>query len=228
MIERCTGGFPRRIDPGGRSLQEAYRCNSIFKISAGPGRSSGTQDILNKRTSCHQIKSHHWLRFWPPVTSAWSVSRPTGYAGGRTGPGAFPCRPSLIFAFWHNRFIMMPYCYRHHFRKKRIAVIVSQSRDGELVGKFLDRYRFKSIRGSSSRGGRKAMLALLRLLKEDLDAAIAADGPRGPTLPGPGRHYHPGLDGRPSVVPASYRSSLPDCFSEKLGPFPSPPARNPN
>ena len=114
----------------------------------------------------------------------------------------------IIFAFWHNRFIMMPYCYRHHFRKERIAVIVSQSRDGELVGKFLDRYRFKSIRGSSSRGGRKAMLALLRLLKEDWDAAITPDGPRGPRYQvQDGIITLASMAGLP-IVPASYASSL--------------------
>jgi lysophospholipid acyltransferase (LPLAT)-like uncharacterized protein len=88
-------------------------------------------------------------------------------------------RPA-IFAFWHNRFILMPYYYRYRLGKERIAVMVSQSRDGGIVEGFLDRYRFRTVRGSSSRGGRRAVISLLRLLKEGWDAAVTPDGPRGP------------------------------------------------
>lgn len=85
-----------------------------------------------------------------------------------------------IFAFWHNRFILMPYYYRYFLGRERIAVMVSQSRDGGIVEGFLDRYRFRTVRGSTSRGGRRAMISLLRLLKEGWDAAVTPDGPRGP------------------------------------------------
>jgi lysophospholipid acyltransferase (LPLAT)-like uncharacterized protein len=85
-----------------------------------------------------------------------------------------------IFAFWHNRFILMPYYYRYHLGQERIAVMVSQSRDGGIVEGFLDRYRFRTVRGSSSRGGKGAVISLLRLLKEGWDAAVTPDGPRGP------------------------------------------------
>lgn len=108
------------------------------------------------------------------ATSNWEVEgfEPTGeiLGGGR----------HAIFAFWHNRFILMPYYYRYHLGKERIAVMVSQSRDGRIVESFLDRYRFRTVRGSSSRGGRRAAISLLRLLKEGWDAAVTPDGPRGP------------------------------------------------
>jgi len=85
-----------------------------------------------------------------------------------------------IFAFWHNRFIMMPYIYCSYFHKNRIGVIVSRSRDGELVGAVIKRFGFLPVRGSSSRGGKEAFLELARLLKKGWDVAITPDGPRGP------------------------------------------------
>lgn len=112
-----------------------------------------------------------------------------------------------IFAFWHNRFIMMPYIYCSHFHKNRIAVIVSRSRDGELVGGVIERFGFLPIRGSSSRGGKEALLNLSRLLKEKWDVAITPDGPRGPRY-----HVQDGIislaasSGAP-IIPVSYAST---------------------
>jgi len=108
------------------------------------------------------------------ATSHWETEgfEPTGEILRRGRP--------VIFAFWHNRFILMPYYYRYKLGRNRIAVMVSQSRDGGIVEGFLNRYRFRTVRGSSSRGGKKAMIALLRLLGENWDAAVTPDGPRGP------------------------------------------------
>ncbi len=114
----------------------------------------------------------------------------------------------VIFAFWHNRFILMPYYYRYRIGRERIAVLVSQSRDGRIVRDFLDRYRFRTVRGSSSRGGRGAMLALLRLLREGWDAAVTPDGPRGPRYRvQDGIITLAAVAGRP-IVPVSVASSL--------------------
>ncbi|MDP8214114.1 MAG: lysophospholipid acyltransferase family protein [Candidatus Euphemobacter frigidus] len=114
----------------------------------------------------------------------------------------------VIFAFWHNRFIMMPYIYRFRFRKERIAVIVSLSRDGELVGRFLGRYCFKVVRGSSSRGGKRAFLKLIRSLRNGWDVAVTPDGPRGPRYRiQDGIISLASVSGAP-IVPVSYASSL--------------------
>jgi len=115
---------------------------------------------------------------------------------------------NLIFAFWHNRFVVMPYIYRCLLNRSRITVIVSQSRDGALVAGFLDRYGFKTVRGSSSRGGRRAMLGLVRNIRNGWDAAVTPDGPRGPRY-----RVQNGIitlaaaTGVP-IVPVSYASSL--------------------
>lgn len=113
-----------------------------------------------------------------------------------------------IFAFWHNRFILMPYYYRYRLGKERIAVMVSQSRDGLIVKNFLDCYRFRTVRGSTSRGGKRAALELLRLLRDGWDAAVTPDGPRGPRyLVQDGILTLASVSGLP-IVPVSSAASL--------------------
>ena len=78
----------------------------------------------------------------------------------------------------------MPYAYRG----RRISVLVSQSRDGELIARTVARLGIDSSRGSSSRGGIAGMRSLLRKAAEGWDIAFTPDGPRGPL-----REVQPGV-----------------------------------
>jgi lysophospholipid acyltransferase (LPLAT)-like uncharacterized protein len=98
-----------------------------------------------------------------------TVSRPRWEESEREGEG-------VIFAFWHNRLLLMPYAARD----RKVAVLISQHRDGELISRTMTRFGFSSVRGSSSRGGEMALRKMPRLLKEGYDVAITPDGPRGP------------------------------------------------
>lgn len=84
-----------------------------------------------------------------------------------------------IFALWHGElFPLAAYAKRFDCR---FAIIVSQSKDGEFIARFLERNGHTTIRGSSSRGGVKALIQTKRLiLKEKLIGGITVDGPRGP------------------------------------------------
>ncbi len=82
----------------------------------------------------------------------------------------------FILAFWHRHLLLMPYAYRG----RRISVLVSQSRDGELIARTVARLGIDSSRGSSSRGGVAGMRTLLRKAAEGYDLAFTPDGPRGP------------------------------------------------
>src|SRR6185503_13562006 len=82
----------------------------------------------------------------------------------------------FILAFWHRHLLLMPYAYRG----RRISVLVSQSRDGELIARTVARLGIDTSRGSSSRGGVAGMRALLRKAAEGYDLAFTPDGPRGP------------------------------------------------
>ncbi|HWM93024.1 MAG TPA: lysophospholipid acyltransferase family protein [Thermoanaerobaculia bacterium] len=82
----------------------------------------------------------------------------------------------FILAFWHRHLLLMPYSYRG----RGISVLVSQSRDGELIARTVARLGIDSSRGSSSRGGVAGMRTLLRKGQEGYDLAFTPDGPRGP------------------------------------------------
>jgi lysophospholipid acyltransferase (LPLAT)-like uncharacterized protein len=90
----------------------------------------------------------------------------------------------FILAFWHRHLLLMPYAYRG----KRISVLVSQSKDGELIARTVARLGIDSSRGSSSRGGIAGMRSLLRRAAEGWDIAFTPDGPRGPL-----REVQPGV-----------------------------------
>jgi len=89
----------------------------------------------------------------------------------------------LIFAFWHNRIFLLPYLFRKYWiprGRQRVAVLVSRSKDGQMLADVLSAFRLRCVRGSSSRGGREALRELTRLVEEGFDIGITPDGPRGP------------------------------------------------
>lgn len=90
----------------------------------------------------------------------------------------------VLFAFWHRFQLLM--VYEH--RGTGVNVLVSQSRDGELIAQALHRFGFKTARGSSSRGGSAAFMELLEFVEKGGQAAFTPDGPRGPY-----RSVQPGL-----------------------------------
>lgn len=84
---------------------------------------------------------------------------------------------NVIFAFWHGRQLMMPFA---PFNIGRAAVLISLHHDGELISRTISYFGLKSIRGSTTRGGLRAVLQMIRMSRENLDIAITPDGPRGP------------------------------------------------
>jgi len=82
----------------------------------------------------------------------------------------------FLLAFWHRHLLLMPYAYRG----QKISVLVSQSRDGELIAQTVAHFGIAAARGSSSRGGVLGMRTLLRQGAAGYDLAFTPDGPRGP------------------------------------------------
>ena len=82
----------------------------------------------------------------------------------------------LLYAFWHGK-LWLPVYY---FRGLDYLVLSSLSRDGEYMTRVLKRYGYQIIRGSSSRGGSRALLALIKEIKKGNSAFITPDGPTGP------------------------------------------------
>lgn len=85
---------------------------------------------------------------------------------------------SWIYAIWHTNVLLSPYLHRG----QNVNVMISSSKDGEIINRVVYRFGNKAIRGSSSKGGMKALRALLDELKKGCPAAITPDGPRGPAF----------------------------------------------
>lgn len=83
----------------------------------------------------------------------------------------------FIGVVWHKDLLFALDFFR---RRKKIVVMVSRSKDGELVSRALNRMGYRTVRGSSSAGGREALTELTDLLRQGWGSAIIADGPRGP------------------------------------------------
>ncbi len=83
---------------------------------------------------------------------------------------------SAVFAFWHGR--QLPFVHTH--RNEDVTVLVSQNRDGQYATNILNSMGFSTVRGSSSRGGMKALGEIAGRLRSGMDCAITSDGPRGP------------------------------------------------
>lgn len=81
-----------------------------------------------------------------------------------------------VMAFWHGSLLLMVYAYVG----EKLTFLVSWHRDGELVTRVMERFGMNPTRGSSSRGGIRALYSLLKKVKEGYDIAFTPDGPKGP------------------------------------------------
>jgi len=116
---------------------------------------------------------------------------------------------NFIAAFWHGRQLMMPFANKG----KRISILISQHRDGELIARTVAYFGFHAERGSTTRGGAAALRRLVRRARAGDLVVMTPDGPRGP------RHVvQPGilklamLTGLP-IVPVTFGASKKKSFS---------------
>ena len=82
----------------------------------------------------------------------------------------------VALLLWHGQ--LLPLLYVMRFQS--IASLISTHKDGELIAQVAKRLGCKLIRGSSSRGADRALLGLVRALRDGFTVAVTPDGPRGP------------------------------------------------
>jgi lysophospholipid acyltransferase (LPLAT)-like uncharacterized protein len=95
----------------------------------------------------------------------------------------------FIVCFWHNRILGITYAFDRIYPRHRsgVTVLTSPSKDGEILAQLVAVFGMGSVRGSSSRRGSRALLELVRLIRDGRDIAVTPDGPRGPRYSlGPG------------------------------------------
>ena len=86
-------------------------------------------------------------------------------------------KQGFIFSLWHGQ--LLPLLWQH--RGEGVFVLISEHRDGELVARAAASLGFGLIRGSSTRGADRALIAIIRQLQAGNEVAITPDGPKGPT-----------------------------------------------
>jgi len=108
-----------------------------------------------------------------------------------------------IMAFWHGRILPATIFFQH----RGIVVITSENFDGEWIGRIIRRFGYGSARGSSSRGGARALVQLKRVMAEGKPTAFTIDGPRGPArVAQPGVVFLARITGNP-IIPFHIESS---------------------
>jgi len=89
---------------------------------------------------------------------------------------------NMIFVSWHSRLLVLPYYYRYRYGFKDLTMMVSQSRDGEMFKRLLEKFDIETVRGSATRGGMSAIKTLVRVTRNGRDTAIGLDGSKGPAF----------------------------------------------
>ncbi len=82
----------------------------------------------------------------------------------------------VIFAVWHGRLLPLTFYHRH----RNITAIISRSEDGEYIARLVEGWGYRTVRGSTSRGGSSALRSLVKAARAGESLAITPDGPRGP------------------------------------------------
>ena len=97
---------------------------------------------------------------------------PDGYSLNLERQGKY-----AIYAFWHAHMLLPAYVGKN----RNVKVLISQHRDGEYIAQIVQRLGYGVARGSTTRGGAKALLRMIKQIKEDsISLAITPDGPKGP------------------------------------------------
>ncbi len=103
-------------------------------------------------------------------------------------------KEGVVGAFWHNRLFPMVYLYR----KYRPIIMVSRSRDGEFISRVIEKVGMGTVRGSSTRGGREALMEMIKMASCHRPLVVIPDGPKGPKY-----------QAKPGAVLAAQKTGLP-------------------
>jgi len=106
----------------------------------------------------------------------------------------YEARQPHVFLLWHEA--LLPLLWQH--RRQGIVIVVSEAREGRYLSDFARSLGYRSVHGSSTRGGVRALLGAVRELQEGHAVAFTPDGPRGPR-----REIKPG------VIAAAQRGGAP-------------------
>lgn len=96
--------------------------------------------------------------------------------GSRYDPWQVAPGEQYIYAFWHESLLVYAYLYG----RRTVQVLISEHADGELVARIARHLGYSVVRGSSTRGGQRAVREMVELCGAGKHVAVTPDGPRGP------------------------------------------------
>jgi lysophospholipid acyltransferase (LPLAT)-like uncharacterized protein len=82
----------------------------------------------------------------------------------------------VIYVVWHGG--LLPALWKH--RRESTTVLVSDHRDGSRLASAIEKWGYRTVRGSTTRGGARGLLGIMRVLDAGGNVALTPDGPRGP------------------------------------------------
>ena len=88
--------------------------------------------------------------------------------------------PPAVVIFWHNRLLAGSIFYLRYFRKRRLATLISASKDGAWLAGFVEKLGVRPVRGSRFNRGAQAVRDMIAASSEGFDIGVSPDGSRGP------------------------------------------------
>jgi hypothetical protein len=88
----------------------------------------------------------------------------------------------FILVFWHRRLFMMPLAYPFLRKDRGVAILSSDSKDGERSAATWRWFGIHAVRGTASDDGARALVRMIQAVKQGWDFGITPDGPRGPLM----------------------------------------------
>lgn len=111
--------------------------------------------------------------------ASWRVEERNAEAWQRLKAEGLP----YLLAVWHGQ--LLGAVWGNRFRD--ISALASTHGDAEIIARMMQRWGYRFVRGSSSQGGREALVQIVDGLKQGASFAFTPDGPRGPRgVPKPG------------------------------------------
>ena len=88
--------------------------------------------------------------------------------------------PPAVVIFWHNRIFAGTIFYLRYFRQRRLATLISSSKDGAWLSGFVEKLGVRPVRGSRYNRGAQAVRDMITANSEGFDIGVSPDGSRGP------------------------------------------------
>ena len=111
-----------------------------------------------------------------PLVVAWASTWRVDVVHGERWQESRSSDTPTVFLFWHET--LLPLLWHH--RNQSVSAVVSDSRDGQHIADLARTLGYRVVRGSSSTGAARVLLAAVRELRDGYSVAFSPDGPRGP------------------------------------------------